>query len=421
MDIPRPNAVREQRRRQVLYVGTGVVLLAAIAAGSSRLRPGAPTVERSTVWTDTVKRGAMLRQVRGLGILVPEEIRLIPAMTEGRVEKILVRPGTAVTADTIIVVLSNPEVEKDLVEAQFQLKAAEAEFRSTHIQRQSLVLSQKAEAARAQREYTEARLRAETDAELAKFGIISELNLKLSQGMARQLATQAEIEQHRLENSQRELEAQLALQKSRVEQYRATYDLARTQRKALHVRAGITGLLQELAIKGQSLQAGQQVSAGTTLATVADPTRLKAEIRIPETQAKDLALGLPAAIDTRNSVILGRVARIDPAAQGGTVTVDVALEGPVPPGARPQLSIEGTIDLERLTSVLYVGRPSFGQDNSTVGMFRLESDGTAVRVPVKLGRSSVNTVEIVEGLREGDQVVLSDMSRWDNLDRVRLQ
>jgi HlyD family secretion protein len=422
MDIPRPNAFKEKRKRSIL-IGAGVLaVVLLITLGVSQLKPAAPGVERSTVWLDTVKRGSMLRQVRGLGVLVPEEIRLIPAMTEGRVEKILARPGTAVKADTVLVELSNPQIEQAAIEAQMQLRAAEANYRSVQVQRQSAVLNQKAEAARIGAEYNEARMRAQTDAELAKLGVISDLNKNVSQGTAQQLATRSEIEVQRLDNAQREQEAFLAAERARVEQSRAQWELARTRLESLKIRAGSDGVLQELSLSGQTLQLGAQVPAGTTIARVSNPSRLKAELRINETQVRDVRLGLPAQIDTRNGIIKGTVTRIDPASQNGTVAVDVTLEGELPPGARPELSVDGTIDLEKLENILYVGRPAFGQEGSTVGMFRLEPDGsTASRVPVKLGRSSVNTIEIQQGLKEGDQVILSDMSRWDNFDRVRLE
>ncbi len=422
MDIPRTSAAQQRRRRRIIYGIVGLLLVVLITMGLSRLKPAAPGVERSTVVVDTVKRGSMLRQVRGLGTLVPEDIRWLPALADGRVEKILIRPGTPVKAETILVVLTNPQVEQAALDAEYQLRAAEAELASLQVQLQSQYLNQKAEAARVQSEYNEARMRAETDAELAKLGVISNLNLKISQGNSQQLATRAEIEQQRVENSKRELEARILAQKARVSQVRAAYALARTRLESMKVRADSNGVLQELSLNGQPLQVGQQVQAGTTIAKVADPTKLKAELKIPETQAKDVQLGQPSQVDTHNGVVSGKVIRIDPAVQNGTVTVDVALEGELPPGARPDLSVDGTIELERLASVLYVGRPAFGQEKSTVGMFKLAPDGVnAERVQVKLGRSSVNTVEIVEGLKEGDQVILSDMSRWDNFDRIRLE
>jgi HlyD family secretion protein len=378
-------------------------------------------VERSTVWLDTVKRGPMLRQVRGNGTLVPEEIRWIPALSDARVERILARPGTSVKKGTILVELSNPQVEQEAVDARFQVKAAEAEYNSLRVQLQSQVLNQKAQATRAQTESSQAKMRADTDAELAKLGVISQQSLKVSQGNAQQLGGQSDIEQQRFENSTRELEARLAAQQARVEQLNALYQLHVTQLNALKIRAGIDGVLQELSLNGHPLQVGQQVAAGTTIAKVAQPSKLMAELRIPETQAKDVTLNQPAQVDTHNGVVPGHVTRIDPAVQNGTVTIDVSLDGDLPLGARPDLSVDGTVDLQRLSNVLYVGRPAFGQENSTVGMFVVQPDGTAVRQQVKVGRSSVNAIEIVGGLKEGDQVILSDMTRWDNNDRIRLE
>lgn len=421
VDIPRPQNIRDKRRKQALYGGAALVVLLGVTLGLSRLKPAAPTVERSTVWVDTVKRGSLLRQVRGIGTLVPEEIRWIPALSEGRVERILVRPGTAVKADTVLVELSNPQVQQEALDAQFQVKAAEAEYNSLHVQLQSQVLNQKALATRAQNESTQAKTRAETDAELAKLGVISQQSLKVSQQNAHQLGVQGEIEEQRLENSSRELQARLAAQQARVEQLKALYQLHLTQLNALKIRAGTDGVLQELSLNNQPLQVGQQVAAGTTIAKVAQPSKLMAELRIPETQAKDVSLNQPAQVDTHNGVVKGHVTRIDPAVQNGTVTVDVVFDEPLPQGARPDLSVDGTVDLERMTNVLYVGRPAFGQEKSTLGMFVLQPDGTAVRTQVKVGRSSVNAIEINGGLKEGDQVVLSDMSRWDNYDRIRLE
>ncbi len=417
MDIPRPDASKQRRRKQLIFILAGVVVLVLVTVGISRLKPAAPTVERSTVWVDTVKRGSMLRQVRGLGTLVPEEIRWIPAATDGRVERIVVLPGTAVNTDTVLLELSNPQLSQEALDAQLKLRAAEADYRSLQTQLQSQMLTQKADAAKARADYNEAHMKAQTDTELNKLGVISDQNLKFSNLRADELSTRSEIEQQRFENSNKVLEAQLAAKKAELEQFRALANLKSEQVAALKVRAGTKGVLQELPLK-----VGQWVTPGTTMAKVVQPEKLKAELRVPETQAKDVTIGLPAQIDTRNGVVSGKVTRIDPAVQNGTVTVDVSLDGNLPQGARPDLSVDGTINLEQMTNVLYVGRPAFGQEKSTVGMFKLEPDGaTASRVQVRLGRSSVNTVEVLDGLKEGDQVVLSDMSRWDSFDRVKLQ
>lgn len=418
MDIVRPATVaRQRKRRRIIYGALGVVLLALITMGLSRLKPAAPGVDRSTVWIDTVKRGPMLRQVRGLGTLTPVDIQWIPAATDGRVEKIPVLPGTAVQPTTVLLILTNPQLQQEALDANLKLKAAEADYKNLEAQLQSQVLTQKSLVAQVNAEYNEARMQAETDQQLNKLGVISDLNMKIATGKAQQLQTRDQIEQERLTNSRKVLEAQLLAKQAEIEQDKALAELKQTQVQNLVVRAGIKGVLQE-----QPLKVGQWVTPGTTLAKVVQPDQLKAELKIPETQAKDIQLNQPASVDTHNGIIAGHVMRIDPAVYNGTVTVDVALDDVLPPGARPDLSVDGTIDLERLSNVLYVGRPAFGQENSTVGMFVLQPDGrTAVREQVKLGRSSVNTVEILGGLKEGDQVILSDMSRWDAFDRIRLE
>ncbi len=419
MDIARPSIAKQKRRRQIIYVAVGVVFLGLVTMGLSRLKPAAPTVERSTVWIDTVKRGSVLRQVRGLGTLVPIEgsIQFLPAITEGRVEKILELPGAQVKPDTILLEMSNPQLSQEAMDAQLKLKAAEADYKNLEVALASQVLAQKSVAAEAQSDYSQAKRQADVDTQLAKLGVISELSQKVSSEKAEELGTRNEIEQQRLENSNAVLKAQLQAKAAEVEEFRALAQLKQSQVDNLRVRAGITGVLQE-----QTLKIGQYVTPGTTLAKVVQPQRLKAELKIAETQAKDISLNQPASVDTHNGVISGHVVRIDPSVVNGTVTVDVALDGALPQGARPDLSVDGTIDLEKMDNVLYVGRPAFGQEQSTVGMFKLEPDGsTAVRAQVKLGRSSVNTVEILQGLNVGDQVVLSDMSRWDNFDRIRLE
>jgi HlyD family secretion protein len=416
MDIPRTTAAKQRRRRQIGYAAAGIALVALATMGLSKLKPAAPAVERAALWIDTVKRGPMLRQVRGLGTLVPQDIRWIPAVTEGRVDRILVLPGTAVKADTVMLDLKNPQLEQEALDAEWKLKAAEADYRNWQVQLASQVLAQKSEAAKSQSEYTQAKLQADTDAELQKLGVISENVLKVSKEKARELATRNEIEHQRLDNSGQVLEAQLQAKQAEIEQFRALARLKQSRLDGLRVRAGTNGVLQE-----QTLKVGQWVTPGTTLAKVVQPKRLKAELKIAESQAKDIQLNLPASIDTHNGIISGHVMRIDPAVINGTVAVDVALEGALPQGARPDLSVDGTIDIERISDMLYVGRPVFGQEKTTVTLFKLEPDGVnAVRDQVKLGRSSVNTIEVLQGLKEGDQVILSDMSRWDTYDRVRI-
>ena len=393
--------------------------LALVTMGLSRLKPAAPTVERSTVWVDTVKRGSVLRQVRGLGTLVPMEgsIQFLPAVTEGRVDKILQLPGAQVKADTILLELSNPQLTQEALDSSWKLKAAEADYKNLQVGLASQVLAQKSLSAQAQSEFSQAKMQSDIDTELAKLGVISELSHKVSSQKAEELATRNDIEKQRLSNSSEVLIAQLQAKQAEVEEFRALAELKKSQLDRLRVRAGIDGVLQE-----QTLKIGQFVTPGTTLAKVVQPQRLKAELKIAETQAKDIQLQQPASVDTHNGVIPGHVVRIDPSVVNGTVTVDVALDSALPQGARPDLSVDGTIDLEKMQNVLYVGRPAFGQEQSTVGMFRLEPDGNnAARSQVKLGRSSVNTVEILQGLKEGDQVILSDMSRWDNFDRIRLE
>lgn len=416
MDIPRPDFAKKRWIRRAAIGGAALVAIPLLTYALSRLRPAAPTVERATVWVDTVKRGEMLRQVRGLGTLVPEEIRWIPAMTEGRVEQRVLRPGAVVRPDSVILELSNPDLEQQLVDAEWQLKAAEAEYTNTRVQLESQLLNQRAAAATVQADCRQAALQAEVDEQLVKDGLTSELNVKRSKVRAEELATRWELEQKRLDIAADSANAQLAVQRARVEQLRALYELRRKQFDSLRVRAGVAGVLQQVPV-----EVGQQVAPGANLARVANPTKLKAELRIQETQAKDAQIGQKALVDTRNGVVPGHVVRIDPAVQNGTVTVDVTLDGPLPQGARPDLSVDGTIEIERLADVLYVGRPVHGQPESTVGLFKLADGGKyAVRTPVKLGRSSVSTIEVIEGLEVGDQVVLSDMSAWDGFERVRL-
>ena len=422
MDIARPDQARKRRRKRILYSVAGLGVLVLITIGLSRLKPAAPLVE--TPWPDTVKRGEMLRQVRGNGALVPEEILWIPTLSAGRVERILVLPGAAVKADTVLVELSNPEVEQAAFDAEWQLKAAEAELANLRVQLETARLNQQSILATAQANYSSAKLEFEVNDELAKAGLVPALTLKQSKGKADELSKLLEIEQQRLDISADAAKAQLAVQDAKVAQLGAQLQLRRRQVGALKIRAGIDGVLQKLgdAATTTTLQFGQQLTPGATVARVANPAKLKAEIKIAETQAKDITFDQKAYVDTRNGVIPGHVVRIDPSAQNGTRTVDVALDGPLPKGAVPDLSVDGTIELERLENVLYVGRPVQGQPDTTVGIFKVVDGGKeAVRVPVKLGRTSVSTIEIVEGLQVGDQVILSDMSQYDAYARVRLR
>ncbi len=397
----------------------GVVLACAIPLitwGLTKLKPAAPPVERATVWPDTVKRGPMIRQVRGLGTLVPEEILWIPAASEGRVDKILARAGTEVNPNTVLLELSNPELQLAAVDFEWQVKAAEANYTDLKVRLESARLDQSAKAAQVQSEYVQAKLKAERNEKLLKEGLTSDLEYKLSKGTADELNNRYQIEQKRLDINGESVEAQLASQRVQIEKLRAAYKLKLQQVEALKVRAGTSGVLQQMPV-----EVGQRVLPGAILAKVAQPWKLKAELKIAETQAKDIMLGQAAQIDTRNGIINGRVVRIDPAVVNGTRTVDVKLEEALPAGAVPDLSVDGTIVLEKLSDVLYVGRPVFGQPHSLVSLFKIEADNQhANRVQVKFGRGSVNTIEIVEGLKVGDQVILSDMSAWDAHNRIKL-
>ena len=416
MDIARPSQARKKKIRRILIASGSLAAVLLITAGLSRLRPAAPSVDSATLVIDTVKRGPMLRNVRGLGTLVPEEVRWIPAISEGRVERLVVLAGTPVKADTVILELSNPELELQALDAESQLRAAEAALTELKVRLESQHLDQEAAAARVKADFHQAKLRADADGELARNGLIADINLKVSQVTAEELGNRNRIEQKRLDISDEAIKAQMAVQEAQVDQRRALARLRRRQFLDLKVRAGLDGVLQQLPV-----EVGQRVTPGTPLAKVAQPERLKAVVKIAETQAKDILPGQKATVDTRNGVIDGHVARVDPAAQQGTVTVDIALDGALPKGARPELSVDGTIELERLEDVLYVGRPAQGQAESMVGLFRLEEGGKeASRVTVKLGRASVNTVQVLSGLEVGQRVVVSDTSAWDAFDRIRL-
>lgn len=416
MDIPRPDQTKARRRKRIIYGSLIGLALIAITIVLVRLKPAAPTVERNLVWIDTVKKGQMLRQVRGLGTLVPEEIRWIAARTQGRVDKIILRPGAQVTTESVILMLTNPDVEQAAANAESQLKAAEAELLNLKVTLQSGVLQAESIAASAKADYEQTKLSASVNEQLYKDGLISKLDFDLSKVRADQAATRYGIEQKRFQFAKDTVDPQLAVKQAEVDRWRAMAKLRRDELDALAVRSSMTGVLQLLPV-----DVGQQVQPGTNLARVADPTKLKAEIRVAETQAKDVVPGLPAVVDTRNGVAEGRVSRVDPSVQNGTVTVDVTLSGALPKGARPDLSVDGTIEIERLEDVVFVGRPAFGQEKSTVGIFKLDADGVyAMRTQVKLGKSSVSTIEILEGLKPGDRVILSDMSQWDANDRIKL-
>jgi HlyD family secretion protein len=418
MDISRPDLKAKKRKRQALTIAVGVVVLAAVTFLVMRLKPAAPTVDRSVVWTDTVKRGPMVRQVRGLGTLVPREdaIRQIPAQTEATVVRIRVLPGSTVKPDTVLLELSDPQATQQALDAELALKGARADLSNVQVKVQSDLMAQKSAAATVNADYNQAQRQARTDKSLYGLGVISGLAYNSSQGKADELTTRNKLEEQTIDINTKAVESQVAVQQAKVEQAQAIYDLKRQQLDALNVRAGISGVLTSL-----PLAVGQHVTLGTMLAQVVQPNQLKAQLKIPETQARDIQLGQPASIDTHNGIADGKVTRIDPAVVNGTVTVDAELVGTLPDGLRTDLSVDGTIDLERMKDVLYVGRPAFGNENSTITLFRLDPDGKgALRAPVKVGRASVNAIQVIEGLHEGDTVILSDMSRYDTADRIRL-
>jgi len=416
MDIQRPSQAKAKLRKRLIWGGVGVVALVAITVGLARLKPAVPTVDKSLVWIDTVKRGPMIRQVHGPGTLVPVDIRWIAARTQGRVEQIVLLPGAIVQPDSIIMVLSNPDVTQAALDTESALRAGEADYANVKVTVQRDLLAAETEAANAKAQFESARLTAQVNEQLFQEGLVSELSLKLLKVTAEQQETVNSIAQKRYVFAQESVTPQLAVKQATVDQLRAQAKLKLAEADALNVRAGMTGILQVVPV-----EVGAQVTPGTNLARVADPSRLKAAIEIAETQAKDVQIGQSAEIDTRNGVAEGKVSRVAPSVTNGTVTVDVALPGKLPQGARPDLSVDGVIELEHLDDVVYVGRPAFGQEHSTAGIFLLDADGVyATRNQVQLGRSSVNTIEIVKGLQPGDRVILSDMSQWDSHDRIKL-
>jgi HlyD family secretion protein len=416
VDIARPDQSRKKKIRRAIYGAITLAVIVAITVGVSRLKPAAPSVDRAAVWVDTVKRGPMLRQVRGSGTLVPENIQWIPATTQGRVERILLRPGANVTPDSVILELSNPNLQQAVMDARLAAESAKASYVNRKAELENSLLAQESEVAGIETSYNNAKLTLEANESLAKDDLIGAIQLKQSQSLAKDLKNRLENAQKRLDNQRAGIKSQLAPQEAEVNQRDAAYQLRLRELDDLKVKARMNGVLQQVPV-----EVGAQVGPGTNLARVADPTDLKAELRIAETQTKDIRIGQYAEVDTRNGIVKGRVSRMDPASTGGTVGVDVILEGDLPPGARPDLSIDGTIELERLPDVIFMGAPAFGQENSTVTLFKLTADGSeAERVTVKLGKRSVNQVEIVEGLKPGDQVILSDTSAQDGFDRIRL-
>ena len=419
MDVARPpQHARRRRNRRWLLSLLAVLLLAGGTYAATRLKPALPTLDRSAIWTDTVRRGPMLREVRGLGTLVPEEIRWIAAGTDARVERIVVYPGATVQPDTIILALSNPELKQTVLDADAAVTAAQAKLVNLRAQLQGQTLERQSAFAKAQGDRDTAAAQVEVNEKLAKQGLIAEVELKKSQISAKELTTCCEIEGQRVEFTRQSIEPQMAVAQGELDQSKAEAALKHSQFDALQVRAGMAGVLQQVPV-----EVGQRITAGTNLARVADPTQLKAQIKIPETQARDIQPGLTAAIDTRNGVVDGRVSRVDPAVHDGTVLVDVTFGGTaLPRGARPDLSVEGTVQLENIPDALIVGRPAFGREDSTVSLFRLSPDGEeATRVRVELGRGSVNLVEVRSGLQPGDKIILSDTSAYDEHDHLRLR
>ncbi len=433
MDIARPDIRKKKLRRQIVIGAIGLVAVAAAAAAVYRLKPAAPTMDASTVWPDTVKRGPMIVQVRGLGTLVPSEesIRLIPSQTEATVVRIRVLPGTKVTPDTVLMDLEDPQLDQELLNAQLQLKSDQVAYHNLQVTLQSALMDKKASAATVNSDYSQAQLQAQTDQQLFKLGVISGLAYNKSKSSADELTTRNKISVDQVDMNEKSIQTQLDVQQAKVDQDKALLKLKEDQKAALEVRAGIDGVLISLGQQAagaatsdqtSTLGVGAHVAPGTTLATVVVPNQLKAQLKIAETQAHDILLDQPAEVDTHNGIVPGHVTRIDPAVVNGTRTVDVKLDGALPAGAVPQLSVDGTIDLQRLKDVLYVGRPAFGNPDSTISLFKYDPDGkTASVVHVKVGKASVTQIQILSGLKEGDRVILSDMSRYDNTDKVRLE
>jgi HlyD family secretion protein len=415
MDIPRPERKRRKRIRQGAIAGGVALLVVAVTVGLARLEPAAPSVPIASVWIDKVQEGEMLRQVRGPGTLVPRGIRWIAAQTDGRVERVVVRPGAVVEPDTVLVELSNPDLKEKTDEARYALEAAEAELAEMEPELASEQLDQRAALAVARAEYESAQLQADAELDLTDEGIVPAIKSKQSQLLAEQLKIRMEIEEERLEQFSEAMKAQIGARQARVAAVRNAYERRLDDVASLQVRAGFAGVVQEMLV-----EEGQRLALGANIARVARPDDLQAELRVPETQARDVQIGQMVSVDTRNGLVDGRVIRIDPAVQAGTVQVDVELIGKLPRGARPDLSVDGTIEIERLPNVVYTGRPAYGQPNTTIGLFKLVDDGYAVRVPVELGRTSVSSVEIVQGLSVGDEVILSDTSAWGDHDRIRL-
>ncbi len=416
VDIARPSQARKKRIRRILYISVAVIVVAGISLGVSRLRPAAPSVDRAVVWIDTVKRGDFTRQVRGSGVLTPEDIRWIPAQTKGRVADIVLRPGAEVKPDTVILILDDPDVKQAVKDAELAYQAAKAAYDNRKADLQSALLAQEAATATIESQLKQAELDRDANEALFKDNLVPELTVKQKRSIADDLENRLAAEKNRLKITREGITSQLAPQEADVNQKKAAWDLRRNELENLKVKAGMTGTLTVVAV-----ERGAQVTPGTNLARVADPTKLKAELRIAETQTKDIRIGQYAEVDTRNGVVKGHVIRMDPSSTGGTVGVDVSMDGELPPGSRPDLSVDGTIQLEKLVNVVYVGRPAFGQENSQVTIFKVGANGEAHATKVKLGVASVSTIQVLDGLQPGDQVILSDMSQYDAFDRVQLK
>lgn len=424
MDIARPDIRKKKLRRQIVVLAIVIVCVTAAAWAVMRLKPAIPTVDASTIWPDTVKRGDFTVNVRGLGTLVPREesIRLIPAQTDATIVDIKVLPGTKVQPDTVLLDMADPQLQQQMVSAQAALDGAEADYKSLEATLQSTIMDKKSAAAAVDAQYSQALMQAQIDEQRFKLGEISGIQYQQSKNNADQLTAQHKIAVEQLDVNQKNIEVQLASSETKIDSAKAQLALYQREEDELHVRAGIAGVLSSLPTPPGPVQVGQHVTAGTSVAEVIDPSQLKAALQIAETQAHDIQLGQPAEVDTHNGIVKGHVSRIDPSVLNGTRTVDVTLDGPLPQGAVPQLSVDGTIDLEHLHDVLYVGRPAFGNPNSTISLFRIDPDGkTATRIQVKVGGASVTEIQILDGLHEGDRVILSDMSRYDANDKVRLE
>ncbi len=416
VDIPRHGVARKKKIKRIILALVVASLLGAVTWGLSRLEPAAPTAKRANLWTGKVERGEMVREVRGPGTLIPDQIWWVPATVAGRVERIFIKAGRAVQPDDVILELSNPQLQLDLLESEWQLKQAEANYKDLAVRLASELLTQRANAAAVEADYEQAKLQADRNQKLAAEDLLSDLDYELSKVRSDTLETRTRLEQERLDIRAESTQAQLDSQRAEIERRRALYQLRLEEVAALKVRAGVRGVLQEVPV-----DVGLQVAQGANLARIAQPETLIAELRIPETQAKDITIGQKVRVDARNGVIQGTVARIDPAVRESTVTVDVDLEGPLPPWVRPDLSVDGTVEIERIEDILYMGRPAHGQSDSLISLFKFVNGGSeAVRVQVRLGRSSVNTIEILEGLNAGDEVILSDMSQYDEVNKVRL-